>query len=274
MSQQDTIFGRIDVMKLKDTRVDTVASVLASLPEHDDFPPLCRSMFAVAAADVPSASFRGERAIAFAFTGNHAAGEIASFLPKFESLLSRLPWYRAVICVRPEYPSGFDVEYLKTAGGSTPTGVPWEIRCRSASSGSLILHRDIASRPGYCATEWGQPEAAPRDAAAALLQSIDWLLAFNERQAPEAVRTSDVLRRAFRDSLRECREKAAALAFVTRGEMGFSDINLFVSLSERLATPQSTATRWEREWQYAATRVQEVRDRLRSSPLLADSGNC
>lgn len=219
-------------------------------------------MFAVAGAEVAEASYRGDRVIAFAFTGNHAAGEISAFLSKFETLLARLPWFKAVVCVRPEYTCGFDVDYRLPDAWGGNAATPWEIRCYSVQPRQLMLHLDVAMRPGYCAAEPGQKEQSPGDAAAALLRAMDALIEFSQQRDPEVFRGDKALQQGLRDGLEECRRLAYELAHATRGAVGLDANKQFHRLLDAMATPVTTAQGWAGVWRVAERDVRELRARI------------
>ena len=267
MSQQDTIFGCINVSSGVDADEDAVARTIASLPERDSFPPLCRSMLTIAGTDVAEASFRGDRSIAFAFMGNHASTSLREFLPKLEALLMKLPWYSAMVCVRPEYGAAFDVEY--TLAGPRDREVthatPWEIRCYSRAAREPVLHTDVATRPGFVTCEKGQSSATHREAAAALLDSVDWLLAFSRVNNAAEVHGNQVLRRALRDALRECHERACTLEKVSGGHKELESKRLFEALVRDVGVRTADANAWVKVWRWALKEVEKIRDELATS---------
>lgn len=70
--------------------------VLGALPETDEWPPLCRPMFAWPPADAPMIVYRN-RLIHFAASQKVLDWELPDWLDKFEGLLRRLYWESAYI---------------------------------------------------------------------------------------------------------------------------------------------------------------------------------
>jgi hypothetical protein len=78
-------------------------AVIASLPQDDPWPPLCRAMFSVTGADELHGSAKGQRVIHFAGHFNAIGQDLPQWLDKFEALLRRLYWIQAEVLLMHTY---------------------------------------------------------------------------------------------------------------------------------------------------------------------------
>lgn len=137
-------------------------SVLAALPEKDEYPPLVRSMFTIISSE--AAPRWRPRVIAFGILDNGFADALPNWLPKFEGLLTRLMWCCAVLHIDTECSGTYKIEYQRSDPGyqSRPTtaGGTWEVRCYSPHEVPCRDLRAVLGRPGYTTRcrIWGYEE--------------------------------------------------------------------------------------------------------------------
>ena len=77
-------------------------ATLKSLPEHDEFPPLCRPMFSWAPSHAPMITYKN-RLIHFAASMKQIDSSTRTWLDKVDSLLKTLYWESAYVRVQTAY---------------------------------------------------------------------------------------------------------------------------------------------------------------------------
>jgi hypothetical protein len=90
-------------------------NVLGTLPEVDEWPPLCRPMFAWAPVKTPMIVYKN-RLIHFAASLKEMDWELRDWLDKFEALLRRLYWESAHIRFEAAYLGVHEFTYRPTDG--------------------------------------------------------------------------------------------------------------------------------------------------------------
>ena len=110
--------------------------VIESLPNEDEFPPLVRDMFKLPTSpEQNSPILYRNQVIHFGASFNHFDVAYDDWLKKFESLLSKLYWYEAVVHIEMELFGAFEfhwkatLESIRNFGIENPEPVnKWDFR--------------------------------------------------------------------------------------------------------------------------------------------------
>ena len=108
MSWDSSIFGLITVPLAWDGAVELNAAALERLPDEDEYPYLCRSMFG---ATNQSHCYR-EQAIHFGTTMKALPEFWDKWLVKFEDLLRQMSWFSVTARLETEYFSNYDYWWI------------------------------------------------------------------------------------------------------------------------------------------------------------------
>jgi hypothetical protein len=192
MSERDYLSGFIEEFSTPGFEPEAMRSandaVITALPEIDnEYPPMVRSMFSVPRD--PRARFRQTRIIGIAVHQNGLIYRLDRWLQKFEDVLSRLRWARAVIHLEMEVHGRHTLEYrvddaamVAMRAGASATGTSWELRCFRREERQEAGLEQVTSRPGFTATPRFANVSMPKRYA-----SID-----DARQDPDAVFVLDI----------------------------------------------------------------------------------